>query len=236
MADRFLTQVYDRLTFFAWPRYYHWAFGETVRYGIGDVTHSSGTQDHFNQWMWQRLLWDPRRGVEDVVDEYARTWFGPEAAPSMARAIFLMEQYLQDDPQRLLPQKGEVDRYYDLVREAGQKMPAFLRDRSWLWREYMEKACVDKRTKLAVTRQMDLEKRIERSVAQALKSGGDLDAAIDAAFPDIAEARRETEPMKALPWKRNASAKKAMRSMACGATASSASITTLSASAGPSVS
>ena len=46
IADPALTMVYDRLTFFAWPRYYHWVFGETLRYGIGDVTHSSGTQDH----------------------------------------------------------------------------------------------------------------------------------------------------------------------------------------------
>ncbi|MCL5744145.1 MAG: hypothetical protein M1541_09510, partial [Acidobacteria bacterium] len=44
--DQALVMVYDRLTFFAWPRYYRWVFGETVRYGIGDVTHSSGTQDH----------------------------------------------------------------------------------------------------------------------------------------------------------------------------------------------
>lgn len=197
IPDRYLTQVYDRLTFFAWPRYLHKAFGETVRYGIGDVTHSSGTHDHFNQWMWQRMLWDPQRSAEDLVNEYACTWFGPEAEAVMAEAIFLMEQYLQDDPKRPLPQKDEVDRFYDLVKEAGTLMPAHLRDTSWLWREYMEKGCVDKRTKLAVTQQMEVQKRIEERIAQALKSGENLDAAIDTALPWLTETG-ETEAMRAL--------------------------------------
>ena len=69
------------MTFYAWPRQYHRVFNDLMRYGIGDITHSSGHHDHFNQWMWQRLLWAPRTTVYDVVDEYCRTWFGPEAAP-----------------------------------------------------------------------------------------------------------------------------------------------------------
>ena len=198
MADRFLTQVYDRLTFFAWPRYYHWAFGETVRYGIGDVTHSSGTQDHFNQWMWQRLLWDPRRGVEDVVDEYARTWFGPEAAAVDGPGHLPDGAIFARRPPTAPAAEGRSRPLLRPRPRGGAKNAGIPSRQELALAGIHGKACVDKRTKLAVTRQMDLEKRIERSVAQALKSGGDLDAAIDAAFPDIAEARRETEPMKAL--------------------------------------
>jgi hypothetical protein len=43
-------------------------------------------------------MWDPHRSVEDVVDEYARTWFGPEAAAPMAKAIIQIEDNIQDDP------------------------------------------------------------------------------------------------------------------------------------------
>lgn len=197
MPDRYLTQVYDRLTFFAWPRYLHRAFGETVRYGIGDVTHSSGTHDHFNQWMWQRMLWDPQRSTEDLVNEYARAWFGPEAAPAMAEAIFLMEEYLQDDPARPLPQKDAVDRYYDRVKEAGALMPDTLRERSWLWREYMEKACVDKRTKIAVTQQLKAQQNIEQAITQAMVQDRNLDTAADAALAQLSGIA-ETEAMRAL--------------------------------------
>jgi len=189
MPDPYLTQVYDRLTFYAWPRYYRWVFGETVRYGMGDCTHSSGTHDHFNQWMWQRLLWSPHRTVEDVVDEYCRTWFGPEAAPYMAKAIFLMEEYLQWDPKKDLTQKSSVDRYYDLVMRAGRVMPSFLRDRSWLWREFAQKAAIDKRTKLAAAQQMAIQRSIEKAVGQALAanvSDAELDGVIDLSLRRLA--------------------------------------------------
>ena len=196
MPERYLTMVYDRLTFFAWPRYYHWVFGETVRYSIGDCTHSSGTHDQFNQWMWERLMWDPHRSVEDVVDEYARTWFGPEAAAPMAKAIFQLEDNIQDDPKTPLPVKKGINTYYDLVKEAGEKMPAFRRDGNWLWREYMQKAAIDKHTALAVGQQMALEKRIETRVAKGFETG-ELDAAICEAHSWL-DASLETPEMQGL--------------------------------------
>lgn len=197
LPDPYLTQVYDRLTFYAWPRYYHRVFGETVRYGIGDCTHSSGTHDHFNQWMWQRLLWDPHRKVEDVVAEYCRTWFGPEAAPVMAEAVFLMEEYLQWDPNRPITRKTSIDRFYNLVMRAGAVMPRFLRERSWLWREFAQKAAIDKRTKLAVAQQIDLQKAIESDCRGAMESGGNADAIIAACLRRLA-AMHETPSLRKL--------------------------------------
>lgn len=196
MPDRALTLVYDRLTFYAWPRFYHWVFGETVRYGIGDVTHSSGTHDHFNQWMWQRLMWNPQTKVEDVVDEYARTWFGPEAAPLMAKALFLLEQYLQHDPKRPLPMKEELTEYYRLVKAAGNVMPAHVRKSNWLWLEFAQKGSVDRYTQLNVAQQMALQARIEQRIANAMHSG-ELDAGIDEVLPWF-DVPRETAEMKHL--------------------------------------
>jgi len=175
--DRALTLVYDRLTFFAWPRYYHWYFNQVMRYGIGDVTHSSGTHDHFNQWMWQRLLWSPQRGVEDVVAEYARTWFGPEAAPLMADAIFQLENNLVEKPGVPITKKEGIERYYRLVHQAGAKMPPSLMKQNWLWREYMQKAALDKYIQLCVRQQTGLQERVEKAVA-----GSGSDAVIDRAL------------------------------------------------------
>jgi len=193
--DQALTMVYDRLSFFAWPRYYHWVFGETVRYGIGDCTHSSGTQDHFNQWMWQRLLWSPQRKVEDLVDEYARAWFGPEAAPQMAQAIFQLEENLQEQPGMPIEKKTGIGRYYQLVKEAGAKMPAIRMRGNWLWREYMQKAALDRHIQLDVRRQKAVQQRVEQRIRLALTTGA-TDAAIAeslamlAKFPPDAEMSR----------------------------------------------
>ncbi|HOJ33435.1 MAG TPA: hypothetical protein PK975_07735 [Candidatus Hydrogenedentes bacterium] len=194
--DQYLTMVYDRLTFYAWPRYYRWVFGETLRYGIGDVTHSSGTHDHFNQWMWQRLLWAPQTSIEDVVMEYCKTWFGPDAAPLMAQAIFQLEENLEEKPDCPLPQKDGIDRYYALVKEAGLKIPDHLMKRNWLWREFMQKAALDKYIQLAVRRQLALQKRIESRVQEVLDSGG-YDEGIEGMLPWF-EQPYEDGSMKAL--------------------------------------
>src|SRR5690606_13087444 len=94
--DQALTMVYDRLTFFAWPRYYHRVFNDLLRYGVGDITHSSGNHDHFKQWMSQRLLWTTQADVNAVAEEYAHSWFGPEAAPLKTEAIFQLQSSLEE--------------------------------------------------------------------------------------------------------------------------------------------
>ena len=168
--DYYLVQVYHRRTFFAWPRYYHRVFNDLMRFAIGDVTHSSGHHDHFNQWMWQRLLWGPHTGVEDVVEEYARTWFGPEAAPLMADAVFQLEQNLGGSVPGSLPTNDGVDRYYSLVREAGERMPHRWKRLNWLWLQYMQKGSLDKHVQLSARRQLAAQERVERAIGKALEA------------------------------------------------------------------
>jgi hypothetical protein len=167
--DQFLTMVYNRLTFYAWPRYYHRVFNDLMPYGVGDITHSSGHHDHFNQWMWQRLLWSPRMSVEQVVDEYCRTWFGSQAAAGMAKAVFQLEENLQEQPGTPLPNKTGIDTFYTLVESAGKKMPAARMTNNWLWRLFMQKASLDKYIQLAVRQQIELQQRIERHIRVALE-------------------------------------------------------------------
>jgi len=167
--DQYLTMVYDRRSFFAWPRYYHRVFNDLMRYGVGDVTHSSGHHDHFNQWMWQRLLWSPRMTVDQVTSDYCTTWFGPEAAPLMAEAIFQLEKNLEEQAGTPLYKKAGINRYYDLVKEAGDVMPAERMAANWLWRLYMQKAALDKYIKLAVQQQEELQQRIEDKTLSVLE-------------------------------------------------------------------
>lgn len=193
--DAALTMVYDRLTFYGWPRFYHWVFGEVDRYGAGDITHSSGTHDHFNQWMWQRLLWAPQTSVEAVVDEYCRTWFGPDAAPLMAQAIFLLEENLQNDPKKPITEKEGIDQYYDRVKQAGEKIPPHQMKANWLWREFMQKGALDKYIKLNVREQVNLQSRVEKAVAEMLENGN-LDRA--ATLLPWFDEQEETDAMRAL--------------------------------------
>lgn len=175
--DQFLTMVYNRLSFYACPQYYFRVFNDLLPYGIGDITHSSGRHDHFNQWMWQRLLWAPRTTLEEVVNEYCNTWFGNEAAPLMAEALYLLEKNIGEQPGNPLPQKQGIEKYHLMVKQAGTLMPRELMDHDWLWRMYMQKGALDRYTQLSAGQQVQLQKRIEKHISMAMK-GGDTSKAI----------------------------------------------------------
>jgi hypothetical protein len=191
-ADPALAMVYDRRTFHARPRHFHRVFQETMRYGIGDVTYSEGHHDHFNQWMWQRLLWAPHAPVEEVVTEYARTWFGPEAVSLMAEAIFQLEENLSAP----LAENEGIDRMCRLVREAGDKMPEHVKRNNSLWREYLQKALLDKYVQLRLRQQLDAEKPVLEVLSKGLQSN-DCDAAI-ARAQALLNSMTDTDEMKAL--------------------------------------
>jgi hypothetical protein len=178
--DQALTMVYNRLTFYAWPRGYYRVFQDLMPYGVGDITHSSGHHDHFNQWMWQRLLWAPRLTVEEVMDEYCQTWFGPEATPLMARAIFQLEENIEEQPGTPIVEKEGIPFYYAWVKEAGKKMPTEAMKNNWLWRMYMQKGCVDWYTQQSVAQQNALQAKIERRIGNALNQGDEENAIAEA--------------------------------------------------------
>jgi hypothetical protein len=165
-----LAQVYNRRTFHARPRNYYRVFQETAEFAIGDVAYSEGHHDHLNQWMYQRLFWDPHRTVEDVVAEYCRAHFGPEAASRMAEAIFTLEHNLETP---ILENPG-IDRIVELVEAAGDAIPAEARARNSLWREYLQKAYLDKYIQLDSRRQHAF---VDDTLAQlrAALERGDLD-------------------------------------------------------------
>ena len=164
--DPHLATVYDRRTFHARPRNYHRAFQETMRYAIGECTYSEGHHDHFNQWMAQRLMWHPHQSVEQVVMEYARAHFGPEAAPLMTQAIFQHELNLETP----IEENPGIDEIIDVLKKAGETMPAHLMERDYLWRQYMQKALLDKYIQLDVRRQREAVIAAEKKLKAALDS------------------------------------------------------------------
>ena len=169
--DQFLTMVYHRLSFYACPKNYFRVFNDLMPYGVGDITHSSGHHDHFNQWMWQRLLWSPRTSLDEVINDYCNTWFGPEAAPLMAKALLILEENLEEQPGTPLPEKSGIKRYYDLVKQSGRLIPKEIMDQDWLWRMYMQKGVLDRYTQLSVSQQIRMQTYIEKLIAASLKSG-----------------------------------------------------------------
>src|SRR5206468_829385 len=90
-----------------------------------------------------------------------------------------------------ITRKEGIDRYYSLVRQAGTKMPSDLMKSNWLWREYMQKAALDKHIQLRVRQQTGLQQRIEKTVA-----GSSSDAALDRALDWFGELRETPEMLR----------------------------------------
>jgi len=171
--DPHLYRVYNRRTFNARPRNYYRVAMETLPYVIGDCTYSEGHHDHFNQWMYQRLLWNPHRSLDEVVMEYARVHFGPEAAPLMADAIMQHELNLQTP----IESNPGIDRIIEVLEKAAGAMSAELMARDYLWRQHMQKAYLDKYVQLDVRRQMQAVADSETKLREALERG-DLERAL----------------------------------------------------------
>lgn len=173
--DRAMQQVYNRRTFHARPSAYHRAFQETAAFTIGDVAYSEGQFDHANAWTYLRLFWNPHRSVEESVYEYARTHFGSDAASTMTEAIFVLEKNLETP----IADNPGIDRFVSLVRAAGEKMPADQMERNFRWRQYLEKACLDKYIQLDVRQQNAAIEQITQTLKKGFH-GGDLDASVAA--------------------------------------------------------
>jgi len=171
-----LVSVYGRRTFHTRPRAYYRIFQAIMPFSGGDILYSEGHHDEFHQYMWNRLLWNPNRSLEDVIMEYTMFHFGPEAAKDMMEAMLQLESNLEAP---LATNEG-IDRYYLLVKEAGWKIPPHLMEGNWRWRLHMQKAALDKYLQLKLRRE---EERYDRVIALLSKglASGDIDRAISSA-------------------------------------------------------
>ncbi|QDU80380.1 hypothetical protein Pla110_21090 [Polystyrenella longa] len=164
--DRAMYRVYNRRAFNARPEAYYDFFRESERYGIGDVTYSEGNHDHFNNWMWQRLLWAPDVALREIVLEYCQTFFGLEAAPLMVDAIFQFERNMQIPIEK---NKG-IQEFANLVERAGMKIPKNRLQADWLWRQYQQRAYTDLYIQADVRAQEELLSKIKNLAEEAVSS------------------------------------------------------------------
>ena len=175
--DPHLMKAYDRRTFHTRPAAFYRIFQAIMPFSQGDIIYSEGYHDEFHQYMWNRLLWNPNRSLNNVMAEYCTYHFGREAAPLMAEAMVQLEKNLEAP---LATNEG-VDRYYLLVKEAGWTMPPHLAKNNYRWMLHMQKAALDKYFQLKLRRESDREMALE-SIASS-----EPDAALEKASVLMAE-------------------------------------------------
>ncbi len=158
--DVSLAVIYNRRAWNARPRRYHEIARDVFHYGIGEVFYSEGMHDDFNKWLWYRMLWDPHLSFEEITREYCRYWFGPEAAETMSRVIFLMESTLE----RPVLGNGAIAEAVDLLRKARAKIPENLMQNDYRWRIITQKALLDRYIQLKLERGEELKRKASRAL------------------------------------------------------------------------
>jgi hypothetical protein len=109
----------------------------------------------------------------------------------MVQALFQLEENLVTP----LDTNPGIGRYYSLVKEAGDKMPAWRMKRDYRWRLHMQKAALDQYLQYKLRNEMNHEQRA-REILTAAKPG-QYEPAIKQAL-DLLRAPTETDEMKKL--------------------------------------
>jgi hypothetical protein len=58
----------------------------------GFVTYSDGVNDDLNKFVWSTLGWDSKTGIETILHEYGKTFFGDKYADAVARGLSKLEE------------------------------------------------------------------------------------------------------------------------------------------------
>ncbi len=195
--ERNIAKSYGRRTWHTRPRAL-WQINRAIMpFSQGDIIYTEGYHDQFNQYLWQRLLWDPHQSAKEVTKEYCKLYFGEKAAPYMVKAIFQLEKNFI----RPLAANDGIDRYYALVKEAGRLISDNLMENNYLWLLFMQKGSLDKYNQLKLRRELFKEVRIRKLLENAIAKGG-MEKAVEnsmvilaepAETPDMAKYREEAK-------------------------------------------
>src|SRR5262249_12506358 len=74
------------------PLFYSEIFAETAPSTVGFLSYSDGCQDDVNKVLWCALGWNSKQTPRAILIEYARCFFGPADAESIADGILGLEQ------------------------------------------------------------------------------------------------------------------------------------------------
>jgi hypothetical protein len=180
--ERNIAKSYGRRTWHTRPDALYEIFQAIMPFSQGDIIYTEGYHDDFNQYFWQRLLWNPHQTAEEVTHDYCRIHFGDKAEALMTKAIFQLEKNLVIP---LATNEG-IDRYYALVKDAGKLIPENIMVTDHHWRLFMQKASLDKYIQLKLQRELFKEERIRQLLQQAIESG-EVKTAVDKSLTILAE-------------------------------------------------
>lgn len=186
--DVYIMKSFGRRTFHARPRAFYRIFHQIMPFSEGDIIYSEGHHDEFHQYLWARMLWNPNAELDTLLREYCTLYFGEAAAGPMAEALLQMELNLEAP----LAENEGIQRYADLIAEAGRAMPDYMKTGNYRYLLHQQKAALDRYVQLRLRRELAQEARV-RAILEPALDAPTLAAALAAAITVTEEAAESDE-------------------------------------------
>lgn len=127
----------------------------------GFISYSDGVHDDANKVLWSQLAWKASQDPRDILIDYARTFFGGDAAVMAADGLFALEKDW-DGPIRA---NGAIEGTLALWQDLETAHPE-LKD-NWRWQMFVTRAYYDAYTRARYFREQTLEQQANAAMAKA---------------------------------------------------------------------
>lgn len=168
------------------PFYYAQIHETYAPFTDGFVAYSDGSTDNVNKVVWSMRGWDPEMDVTQIMEAYARFFFGPTLAQDAANGIFALEKNWAGP----LAGNGGVEATLHFWRKLEAENPELIGD-NWRWQMFVVRAYYDAYTRRRLLYEQGLEKAANAVLLDP--SGFDSRQRMDRALEII--NRADTQPI-----------------------------------------
>ncbi len=148
----------------------------------GFVSYSDGCHDDINKVVWSMGAWDPAKDVNEVLEEYARFFFGAGFEKNVAAGIAALEQNWNGP----LVENGGVEAAFSFWTTLEKQHPELAGN--WRWQMLLLRAYYDTYTRRRLIYEQGLEQTANALLASAAPA--DLSPAMDSALTVVNQADR----------------------------------------------
>jgi len=134
-------------------------------YTDGFLTYSDGIHDDVNKVIWNARGWNPQAEVREILKDYARVFFRPDLAESIADGILALEKNWDG----ALSLNGAVESTLSHWQNLEAKAPDL--KNNWRWQLCLLRSFYDAYTRRRLLYETDLEIKANAALAKAREAG-----------------------------------------------------------------
>lgn len=149
------------------PSYYAKIHNRFAPFTDGFLSYSDGVHDDVNKITWSQMAWNTKKPVREVMVEYARFFFGSEAAEPAADGILALERNWVGP----IEENGGITGTYNLWKELEAKHPEL--KNNWRWQLLVMRSNYDYFLKIRKAYEQDLEMQANQVLLKASKTGAE---------------------------------------------------------------